>query len=130
MREKNTNEPKINLKALYRIAYNAAQNAYAPYSRFPVGAALLMDDGEVITGVNVENRSFGLTNCAERTAVFTACSKGYRTFSALAVATPASSSPVPPCGACRQVFGAAEDSLVETTIGALYPCDSLHELAT
>ena len=142
MREKNTNEPEINLKALYRIAHNAAQNAYAPYSRFPVGAALLMDDGEVITGVNVENRSFGLTNCAERTAVFTACSKGYRTFSALAVATPASSSPVPPCGACRQVlsefappetpvvFGAAEDSLVETTIGALYPCDSLHELAT
>ena len=142
MKKTNAGEPKINLKELYRIAHSAAQNAYAPYSRFPVGAALLMGGGEVITGVNVENRSFGLTNCAERTAVFTACTKGYKTFSALAVATPASASPVAPCGACRQVlsefappetpvvFGASEDSLVETTLGSLYPYDSLHELGT
>jgi cytidine deaminase len=142
MREKNTIEQETKLKALYRIAHNAARNAYAPYSRFPVGAALLTGDGEIITGVNVENRSFGLTNCAERTAVFTALTKGYKTFAALAVATPASASPVAPCGACRQVlsefappeipvvFGANEDCLVHTTLGSLYPYDSLHELAT
>jgi cytidine deaminase len=131
----------VELKELYRAAYAAAKNAYAPYSRFPVGAALLMEDGAVITGVNVENRSFGLTNCAERTAVFTACALGYRTFAALAVAAPQADYPVGPCGACRQVlsefappetpvvFGASEDNLEETTVGALYPRDSLHELA-
>jgi cytidine deaminase len=140
MKKTKTKGQEINLTALYVLAHNAAQNAYAPYSRFPVGAALLMGDGEVITGVNVENRSFGLTNCAERTAVFTARAKGYETFTALAVATPAASSPVAPCGACRQVlsefappeipvvFGASADCLVETTLGALYPYDSLHEL--
>jgi cytidine deaminase len=125
---------------LYRAARKAAENAYAPYSSFPVGAALLLPDGSVVTGVNVENRSFGLTNCAERTAVFTACAAGHRTFTALAIATPKADSPVGPCGACRQVlteftspetpviFGAAENALVETTLGELYPYDSLHEL--
>jgi cytidine deaminase len=129
------------LSELYREAYKAAANAYAPYSHFPVGAALLMKDGSIITGVNVENRSFGLTNCAERTAVFAACVRGYRTFCALAIATPKADYPVGPCGACRQVlsefapqetpviFGASEENLVETTIGELYPYDSLHELA-
>jgi len=129
------------LITLHRAALAASQKAYAPYSSFPVGAALRMQDGRVITGVNVENRSFGLTNCAERTAVFTACAEGYRTFSALAIATPKADYPVGPCGACRQVlsefappetpvvFGASESELVETTVGALYPYDSLHELA-
>jgi cytidine deaminase len=140
MQKTKSSGEKINLKALYGIAHNAAQNAYAPYSRFPVGAALLMSDGEVITGVNVENRSFGLTNCAERAAVFTERAKGCKTVAARAVATPASSAPVPPCGACRQVlsefappempviFGSSADCLVETTLGALYPYNSLHEL--
>jgi cytidine deaminase len=125
---------------LYRRAFDAAANSYSPYSHFPVGAALLLPDGKIITGVNVENRSFGLANCAERTAVFTAVAAGYRTFQAIAIATPAADSPVGPCGACRQVlsefappetpviFGASQDNLVETTIGELLPFDSLHEL--
>lgn len=126
---------------LYAKALEASRNAYAPYSRFPVGAALLLENGEVETGVNVENRSFGLTNCAERSAIFSAVSKGKRRFKALAVATPAADSPVPPCGACRQVisefaakdmpvvFGADAAHLVLTNVGELYPMDSLHELA-
>jgi len=120
---------------------SAAANAYAPYSRFRVGAALLTEDGKVVTGVNVENRSFGLTNCAERSAVFAAVSSGIRKFSAIAIATPDSDYPVGPCGACRQVlsefmsaetpviFGPDFERSVETSVGALYPFDSLHELA-
>ncbi|MDR3284776.1 MAG: cytidine deaminase [Treponema sp.] len=125
---------------LYCRAYDASARAYAPYSRFPVGAALLLPDGSIMTGVNVENRSYGLTNCAERTAVFAAVAAGYRTFQAIAIATPAAAAPTGPCGGCRQVlsefappetpviFGASPDNLVETTIGELYPFDSLHEL--
>jgi cytidine deaminase len=125
---------------LYRRAFEAASNSYSPYSHFPVGAALLLPDGKISTGVNVENRSFGLSNCAERTAVFSAAASGYRTFQAIAIATPASVTPVGPCGACRQVlsefappdtpviFGASSENLVETTLGELLPFDSLHEL--
>jgi cytidine deaminase len=128
------------LTDLYRRALAASKNAYAPYSSFPVGAALLLPDGNVITGANVENRSFGLTNCAERTAVFSAIAAGYRTFRAVAIAAPKADYPVSPCGACRQalsefappdtpvIFGPAEDALVETTLGALFPMDALHEL--
>jgi cytidine deaminase len=131
---------EIQKKELYQKAFQAASKSYSPYSHFPVGAALLCPDGAVITGVNVENRSFGLTNCAERTAVFSAVATGYRTFQAIAIATPTADSPTGPCGACRQVlsefappdtpviFGASPDKLVETTIGELYPFDSLHEL--
>jgi cytidine deaminase len=133
---------KEELIVLYRKAVNAARNSYSPYSRFPVGAALLTADHTVITGVNVENRSYGLTNCAERTAVFAAVAQGYIEFSAIAIATPAADYPVGPCGACRQVltefapaetpvvFGQNEEHLVFTTLGELYPYDSLHELAT
>jgi cytidine deaminase len=125
---------------LYKRAFDAAAFSYSPYSHFPVGAALLLPDGKIITGANVENRSFGLSNCAERTAVFSAVAGGYRTFQAIAIATPAASVPVGPCGACRQVlsefappetpviFGASPDSLVETTLGELLPFDSLHDL--
>lgn len=127
--------------ALYRKAVEASGNSYSPYSHFPVGAALLMEDGSVVTGANIENRSFGLTNCAERSAVFSAMSSGHRKFLAVAIATPASDYPVGPCGACRQVltefappetpvwFGCTEDNLVRTTLGQLYPYDSLHELS-
>jgi cytidine deaminase len=101
----------------------------------------LLEDGAVVTGANVENRSFGLTNCAERTAAFAAVAQGYRRFAAVAIATPAADYPVGPCGACRQelsefappempvVFGSREAHLVHTTLGELYPYDSLHELA-
>jgi cytidine deaminase len=90
------------INQLADAAREARASAYAPYSGFQVGAALLTDDGEVFTGCNVENSSFGLTCCAERTAVFSAIAAGAQIFLAIAVA--ADGVPVPPCGACRQVL--------------------------
>ena len=103
----------------------AAQNAYAPYSHFPVGAALLTPEGEVISGVNVENVSYGLTICAERSAVVRAVSLGKTRFAAVAVwATQRPYGAVTPCGACRQVLAEfmASDALVvmaDETTGAV-----------
>ncbi|MEM4416743.1 MAG: cytidine deaminase [Nitrososphaerota archaeon] len=88
---------------LLKEAFKATRNSYAPYSRFRVGAALLTDEGEVVTGCNVENASYGLSNCAERTAVFRAVSMGRRRFKAIAVVS-SKVNPVYPCGACRQVL--------------------------
>jgi cytidine deaminase len=133
---------KIDMDALWNAALAAAEAAYVPYSHFHVGAALLAEDGAVVTGCNVENRSYGLCNCAERTAVFKAVSEGKRRFVALAIATPDSDYPVGPCGACRQVlsefmeasapvrFGGGSGQKANATIGELYPYDSLHELAS
>jgi len=90
-------------KELIERAKKARENAYAPYSKFKVGAAILTEDGEVYTGVNVENASFGLTVCAERVALFKAVSVGKRSFKAIAVVAD-TEEPVPPCGACRQVL--------------------------
>lgn len=130
----------INMDELFAEARKAADFAYVPYSKFRVGAALLAEDGTVITGCNVENRSFGLTVCAERTAVFKAVSAGHRSFLAIAISTPDSELPVGPCGACRQVlsefmvpsspvrFGGSAEERVNTTLGILYPFDSLHNL--
>ncbi len=84
-------------------AINARKNAYAPYSKFPVGAAVLTVDGEIFSGCNIENASYGLTTCAERTAIFQAVAKGKQQFSALAVVAD-TSRPVIPCGACLQVM--------------------------
>ena len=94
--------------ALLDAARGAAANAYAPYSRFCVGAAVLADDGRVFTAANVENASYGLTSCAERNAIFAAVCAGVRSIVAVAIHTP-TGTPVSPCGACRQViheFGA------------------------
>lgn len=91
----------MNAKELLQLASQARNHAYAPYSKFQVGAALLATNGEVFTGCNVENASYGLANCAERTAVFKAVSEGIRTFSAIAISVPGGGSP---CGACRQVL--------------------------
>ena len=71
---------------LFSMAVKAAQNSYSPYSHFRVGAALLTSEGKVFTGCNIENSSFSLTNCAERTAIFKAVSEGFHDFSMVAVA--------------------------------------------
>jgi cytidine deaminase len=84
-------------------AQRARHRAYAPYSRFAVGAALLTASGRVFHGCNVENASFGLTTCAERSAVFAAVSHGEREFVAIAV-TAREGHGAPPCGSCRQVL--------------------------
>lgn len=125
---------------LFSEAEFAAENSYSPYSKFRVGAALLCKDGEIIKGSNIENRSFGLTNCAERSAIFTALSKGQTEFTALAIYAPDADYPVSPCGACRQVISEFTDSsfpiffagndkiYTESTIGELFPFDALDEL--
>lgn len=117
-------------KELLQLAAEARNAAYAPYSQFHVGAALLAENGEVFTGCNVENASYGLSNCAERTAVFKAVSEGVKTFTTIAIAVPGGGSP---CGACRQVLnefnpslkiliGDENGSLIrETSIGTLLP---------
>jgi cytidine deaminase len=90
-------------EALVAAARAAREHAVADFSHFKVGAALETDTGEIITGCNVENASYGLTVCAERVAIFKALSEGKRTFTRIAVVadTP---SPTPPCGACRQII--------------------------
>jgi cytidine deaminase len=94
-------EEKFDL--LLEKALKARESAYVPYSHFPVGAALLTEDGGIHQGCNVENISFGLTVCAERIAAFSAVASGSRSFKALALVTD-SPEPVTPCGACRQVL--------------------------
>lgn len=92
---------------LFELAVKAAENSYSQYSHFCVGAALIAENGEVYTGCNVENASFSLTNCAERTAVFKAVSDGNTKFYAIAIAgssTDDFSTPCIPCGACLQVL--------------------------
>ena len=90
---------------LIAAAHAARERAYAPYSRFKVGAALLTRDGKYFQGCNVENASYGLCNCAERTVLFSAIAAGYRPgdFAALAVCGD-TEGPIAPCGACRQVI--------------------------
>jgi cytidine deaminase len=120
--------------SLVLAARKAREAAYAPYSGFRVGAALLTKDGQIFSGCNIENVSYGLCNCAERTAIFSAIAAGFRPgdFTHLAVIADGSE-PVAPCGACRQVMleigGAAliviqanlDGASSESTVGALLP---------
>jgi len=117
-------------RALLKLAIEARKRAYCPYSKFPVGAALLCADGTVVTGANVENASYGLCLCAERVAMFKAVSEGKHGFVKLAVACGADY--CRPCGACRQVLfehapdleilmGSPEGSFKRTTVRELLP---------
>lgn len=92
-----TDEELIDIARQYR------EHSYSPYSRFKVGAAVLTAGGKVYGGCNIENSSYGLTNCAERTAIFKAVSEGEREFEALAVIAD-TAGPCSPCGGCRQVM--------------------------
>jgi len=94
---------ELETQKLMDCAIKARENAYSPYSHFAVGAALLCEDGTLFEGCNIENASYGLTNCAERTAIFKAVSEGHIKFKALAVVAD-TEGPCAPCGACRQVM--------------------------
>ena len=94
---------EVEIQKLMDCAIKARENAYSPYSHFAVGAALLCEDGTLYEGCNIENASYGLTNCAERTAIFKAVSEGHIKFKALAVVAD-TEGPCAPCGACRQVM--------------------------
>jgi cytidine deaminase len=121
----------VDWEPLIAAAREAAARAHAPYSRFPVGAALLMEDGSIVAGCNVENRSYGLTMCAERTAIGAAVARGLTRPRALAVTT-TSAPPSAPCGMCRETLREFASDLpvllvnpdgerVETSLAALLP---------
>lgn len=93
----------MNYSFLIEKAREAMEYAYAPYSNFKVGAAIMTESGKIYTGCNIENISFGATNCAERTAVFKAVSEGEKAFKAIAIVSSAGKF-TPPCGICRQVL--------------------------
>ncbi|HEM3577084.1 cytidine deaminase [Streptococcus suis] len=117
---------------LIDLVVENSRHAYVPYSHFPVSAVLVAKNGQVFTGVNIENASFGLTNCAERTAIFKAVSEGVLDFSEIVIYGE-TEKPISPCGACRQVMAeffeqdlkvtlvAKDKSTVEMTVGELLP---------
>ena len=118
--------------SLILAARTASERAYCPYSKFRVGAALMMESGEIVAGCNVENASYGLTICAERVALFRMIAEGRDRPIALAIFTP-TGTPTAPCGACRQVLNefadtglpvtcsCLSDEVIETTLGHLLP---------
>nr|WP_224749480.1 cytidine deaminase [Polycladospora coralii] len=119
-------------KELVKAAIEASTYAYVPYSKFKVGAALRTADQDIITGCNVENASYGLSNCAERTAIFKAISEGKTKFTGIAIVGK-TDGPISPCGACRQVLAEMcppdmkvwlanfSGEVLETTVKALLP---------
>ena len=104
------------LKLLFEAAKQRQKNAYVPYSHFKVGAAVLGSDGKIYKGCNIENASFGLTNCAERTAMFKMVSEGCQSFAALAVVAGETPGDSGPCGACRQVMSEFAENVNETPV--------------
>ncbi len=120
-------ESPMNWDPLVEAAWRVRQLAYAPYSNFQVGAALLAADGRIFVGCNVENLSYGLTNCAERVAVGAAVAAGMREFVAVAVVAD-TAVPISPCGACRQVlaeFGVERILLANRTERLEFTLDDL-----
>ncbi|HKB92391.1 MAG TPA: cytidine deaminase [Opitutaceae bacterium] len=122
---------KATIRKLEKSARAAARASYSPYSKFPVGAAILTDSGKIFSGCNVENASYGLCNCAERTAIFSAAAVGERGLKCVVVYTPTPAA-TSPCGACRQVineFGphamiisiCDSKERIETTLDQLLP---------
>jgi cytidine deaminase len=118
------------MKALLEQAKKAAEAAYVPYSGYKVGSAVRCTDGSIFSGCNIENASYSLTICAERTAIFKAVSEGHRDFTAIAIYVD-SDKLFPPCGACRQVISefapeipviyASRNEIVESTMELLLP---------
>ena len=104
-------EDKVKEK-LFKEAIKAQKNAYVPYSEFPLGAAVLTADGSIYSGANIENSAYGLTNCAERTAIFSAVSAGNRKIEALLLVS-GTENPITPCGSCRQVINEFADGEIE-----------------
>ena len=124
------------IQELISRALEARKNAYAPYSDFRVGAALLSDSGEIYTGCNIENSAYTPTNCAERTAFFKAVSEGVRSFRAICIAGGPGErepeEPCPPCGVCRQVmleFCGPEFEVILAVNGKQYEVYTLDRLA-
>ena len=123
----------MNKEELLRLAFEAMENAYAPYSNFHVGACVLCNDGNYFIGANIENASYGLTNCGERTAIFATYAHGYRKEDISAIAIVCDGREIAcPCGACRQVLSelllsdtpiylANKEASRETTITELLP---------
>ena len=119
---------ELEIQKLMDCAIKARENAYSPYSHFAVGAALLCEDGTLYEGCNIENASYGLTNCAERTAIFKAVSEGHTKFKALAVVAD-TEGPCAPCGACRQVISEFEiPQIILANLKGNYRVVSLDEL--
>lgn len=119
---------ELEIQKLMDCAIKARENAYSPYSHFAVGAALLCEDGTLYEGCNIENASYGLTNCAERTAIFKAVSEGHIKFKALAVVAD-TEGPCAPCGACRQVISEFEiPQIILANLKGNYRVVSLDEL--
>lgn len=121
----------MNTEKLLVVARDAADNSYSPYSKFRVGAALLGANGKIYCGTNVENASYGLTNCAERVAIGQAITDGCKEIVAVAIYTPTLEATAP-CGACRQVLnefgpqmrvicGCDSDQSIDTTLDELLP---------
>lgn len=121
------NNPSLTPSARARLetaARAAAKAAYAPYSRFRVGAAVLAGSGKIYSGCNVENAAYGMCTCAERTAVLTAIAAGETSVGAVAVYTP-TKNPTSPCGGCRQVINEFGPEALVISV-----CDSSHRLET
>ncbi len=111
-------------RRLEKAARLAAKSSYSPYSKFRVGAAILTGSGKIFSGCNVENASYGLCNCAERTAIFSAAAAGERALQAVVVYTPTKDA-TSPCGACRQVINEFGPDTIVISI-----CDSAETIET